>query len=36
MECAANNFDPNALGYDLMVPIAEEGITQALQTARVQ
>jgi hypothetical protein len=27
--CAANRFDPNAAGYDLMVPLAEAAISQA-------
>jgi hypothetical protein len=31
--CAANNFDPNAAGYSLMVPLAQQGIKQALQGA---
>jgi hypothetical protein len=31
--CAANNFDPNAAGYYLMVPLAQQGISQALQGA---
>jgi hypothetical protein len=31
--CAANQFDPNATGYYLMVPLAEAGISSALQAA---
>jgi hypothetical protein len=31
--CAANLFDPNTAGYDLMVPLAEAAISQALQAA---
>jgi hypothetical protein len=31
--CAANQFDPSTAGYYLMAPLAEAGISQALQTA---
>jgi hypothetical protein len=31
--CAANQFDPNTAGYYLMAPLAEAGISQALQAA---
>jgi hypothetical protein len=34
--CAANQFDPNAAGYYLMVPLAGQGINQALQAASAQ
>jgi hypothetical protein len=30
-DCAANQFDPNASGYSLMVPMAEQAINQVLQ-----
>jgi hypothetical protein len=30
--CAANQFDPNAAGYHLMVPLAEAAISSALAT----
>jgi hypothetical protein len=29
-DCAANQFDPNAAGYSLMVPMAEAAITEAI------
>jgi hypothetical protein len=32
-DCAATQFDPNAAGYSLMVPLAEQGVNQALQAA---
>jgi hypothetical protein len=31
--CAANQFDPSTAGYYLMAPLAEAGISQALQAA---
>jgi hypothetical protein len=31
--CAPNQFDPNTAGYYLMAPLAEAGISQALQAA---
>jgi hypothetical protein len=31
--CDSGQIDPNAAGYDLMVPLAEQGIDQVLQTA---